>query len=114
MKMHRVPKHGWVREMCKVKLLGHIFEELILDDQDKFLIDMLKGINFVMHLNQNGLCRHFPIHAVWFIRVFGIVWSWNPYLTQKPLPFWPYCTSCVQCLDFDADKILNLSISNGN
>ena len=50
--------------MTEIEFLGHVREQLILCDKDQLLVDVLEGLNLVVHLHENRLGRHFPVHAV--------------------------------------------------
>ena len=74
---------------------------------------MFKRLNFVVHLHENSLGRHFPIHAIRLIRVFRNVIAWYPKNAEQSLPFRPNCTSSVKSLKFDSHEIPHLAVFGG-
>ncbi len=81
--------------MAKVKFLGHIGQQPILCDEYKFSVNVLKRLDFVMHLNKNRFRGHFPVHAVCLIRAFGLVAPRDAKLLEEALPFGPNGTGRV-------------------
>ena len=61
--MHRISKDR-LPEMLKTKLSFHIVKKTILDNEHQTLVEILKGLNLMVKLYQNGLCVHLPIYAV--------------------------------------------------
>ena len=75
MKVHGVAQHSGVFKMFEVKFAAHVGNQSILGNEDEFFINVLKRLNFVVHLNQDCFCRHFPIYAVSFFQIFSFVFS---------------------------------------
>ena len=46
--------------MIKFELSHHICKKFVLYHQHKLLVNVLKSLNLVMHLNKNGFCVSVP------------------------------------------------------
>ncbi len=81
--------------MTKAKLFSHIGQQPILRDEDQFSVNVLEGLNFVMHLNKNCFRRHLPVHPVSLLRPFCLVVSMDTKFLKKALSLRPNGSCCI-------------------
>jgi hypothetical protein len=77
-------------------------------------VDVLERLRLVVHLDENRLGGHFPIHTVGLIGTFRVVATRNSEFLQEPLAFRPYRARSVERLKLDTNEILYLVILHGN
>lgn len=72
----------------------------------------LECFHFVVKLEENGLRRHFPVHAerIWICQVF--IGDLQSHLTQESLSIIPDSPGGVQRLKLDANEVLHLAFVN--
>jgi len=100
--------------MAEAKLFSHVGQQLILGDEDQFLVHMLKGLNLMVHLNKYRLRRHLPVHSVGLIRTLSLVAARDAKPLKEALSLRPDGSRSVKGLELDADKISNAPVSNGH
>ena len=104
MKVHGVA-FASIREVGKLKVLAEVVQQEVLNCENEVLIDRLERLNFVVQLDQNGLCRHLPVHAVGLVGRCFFPDYIDSNILEVLLACWPDRSCCVKGLEFNANKV---------
>src|SRR3990172_6906919 len=110
MKVHRVA-FASIREVGELKLLAEIVQQEVLNHENKMFIYSLEHLNFVVQLDQNGLCRHLPVDAIGLAGGCFFPDYIDSNILEVLLACWPDRSCCVKGLEFNANKVLHLAVS---